>query len=74
MPTLQAENVSMRMGRMVEADDCTWIGRMARALYMDSITLSKYSRAEISNAILQIKCIKRPPNKQNRSMQKKIPS
>lgn len=43
----QAENVSMRMGRIVEAGDWVWMGHMARATYMDSIMLSRHSRAEI---------------------------
>lgn len=47
VPASQAENVSMRMGRMVEVDACVWMGHMARATYMDSIMLSRHSRAEI---------------------------
>lgn len=46
-PASQAENVSMRMGRMVEDGACIWIGHMAKATYMDSIILSRQSRAEI---------------------------
>lgn len=47
VPASQAENVSMRMGRVEEADAWVWMGHMARATYMDSIMLSKHSRAEI---------------------------
>lgn len=47
MPASQAENVSMIMGRMVEIEDCIWMGHMARATYMDNIILSRHSRAEI---------------------------
>lgn len=47
VPASQAENVSMMIGRMVEDGDCIWIGHMARATYIDSIMLSKHSRAEI---------------------------
>ncbi len=47
MPASQAEKVSMRIGRMVEVGDWVWIGHMAKATYMDSIMLSRHSRAEI---------------------------
>lgn len=43
----QAENVSMIMGRIVEIDDCVWMGHMARAIYMDNIMPSKHNKAEI---------------------------
>lgn len=47
VPASQAENVSMRIGRMV--GDGAWfsIGHMDRATYMDSIMLSKHNNAEI---------------------------
>lgn len=47
VPASQAENVSIRMGRMVEVDVCVWIGHMVRATYIDNIMLSRHSRAEI---------------------------
>lgn len=43
----QAENVSMRMGRMAEDGACIWMGHMVRATYIESIILSRQSRAEI---------------------------
>ena len=47
VPASQAENVSMRIGRRVEDGACVWMGHIDRATYMDSIMLSKHSRAEI---------------------------
>lgn len=47
VPASQAEKVNMIIGRMVEDDDCIWMGHMASATYMDSIMLSRHSRAEI---------------------------
>lgn len=46
-PASQAENVSMRIGRIVEDGAWIWIGHMVRATYIESIMLSKQSRAEI---------------------------
>lgn len=43
----QAENVSMRIGIMADAGVCVWMGHMVRATYIDSIILSRHSRAEI---------------------------
>lgn len=47
VPASQAENVSMRIG--VRVSDAVWLsmGSVDRAIYMDSIMLSKHSRAEI---------------------------
>lgn len=43
----QAENASMRSGRRVADVVWVWMGHMERAMYMDSIMLSRHSRAEI---------------------------
>lgn len=43
----QAENASMRMGSRVADAIWVWIGHIERATYMDSIMLSRHSRAEI---------------------------
>ena len=47
VPASQAENVSMNTG--VRAMDVIWvsIGQIDRAIYMESIMLSRHSRAEI---------------------------
>lgn len=47
VPASQAENVSMSIGVMVSV--IVWFsrGQMERARYIDSIMLSKHSRAEI---------------------------
>lgn len=47
VPASQAENVSIRIGMMVEDGVCVWIGHIVRATYIDSIMLSRHSRAEI---------------------------
>lgn len=47
VPASQAENVSIRMGSRVDAGVCVWMGHMARAMYIDSIMLSRHSSAEI---------------------------
>lgn len=47
VPASQAENVSMMIGRMEADGVCIWIGHMVKATYIDSIMLSKHSRAEI---------------------------
>ena len=47
VPASHAEKVNMKIGRMAEADDCVWIGHIDRATYIDSIMLSRHSRAEI---------------------------
>lgn len=43
----QAEKTSIRMGRRVDDGVCIWMGHMDRAMNIDSIMLSKHSRAEI---------------------------
>lgn len=47
VPASQAENVSMSMG--IRVGDVVWfsIGQIDRAMYMDSIMLSRHRRAEI---------------------------
>lgn len=47
VPASQAENDSIKMGMRVAVDDCVWIGHIVRAMYIDSIMLSRHSRAEI---------------------------
>lgn len=46
-PASQAENDSIRIGMRVAVDVCVWIGHIVRAMYIDSIMLSRHSRAEI---------------------------
>ena len=47
VPASQAENVSISMG--IKVGDVAWfsIGQMDKAMYMDSIMLSRHRRAEI---------------------------
>lgn len=47
VPASQAENVSMRIGRSMDDVVWVWIGHIDRAMYIDSIMLSRHSRAEI---------------------------
>lgn len=47
VPASQAENTSIRMGKSVDDGVCIWMGHMDRAIYIDSIMLSRHSRAEI---------------------------
>lgn len=47
VPASHAENVSMRIGIRVDDGDWFSIGHVDRAMYIDSIMLSKHSRAEI---------------------------
>lgn len=47
VPASQAEKVSMKIGRRVGDDVCVWMGHIDRARYIDSIMLSRHSRAEI---------------------------
>lgn len=46
MPASQAENVSMRIGKMAKEDAWFSTGQIDRATYIDSIMLSRQSRAE----------------------------
>lgn len=46
-PASQAENANMRIGMRVNAAAWFSIGQADRAMYMDSIMLSRQSRAEI---------------------------
>lgn len=47
VPASQAENASINTGVRVVDDAWTSIGRIVRAMNMESIMLSKHSRAEI---------------------------
>lgn len=47
VPASQAEKVSIRIGSRVGDAACIWMGHIDRATYIDSIMLSKHSRAEI---------------------------
>lgn len=47
VPASQAENASIRIGRMEWDGAWVWMGHMARATYMESIMPSRHSRAEI---------------------------
>lgn len=47
VPASQAEKTNIRIGSRVDDGACIWIGHMVRATYIDSIMLSRHSRAEI---------------------------
>lgn len=47
VPASQAENVSMRIGMRVKVVAWFSAGQIDRMMYMDSIMLSRHSRAEI---------------------------
>lgn len=56
VPASQAENVSMRIGMMVEDGVCVWIGHIVRATYIDM---------QVQNSILlyfskQLGCVYHP--------------